>query len=65
MVRLEGGGHQQVLPRGQGEALRHLPQVDVGFAASLGRVVAEEIFPHVVFIFWRLDSKKGERSGLN
>lgn len=54
VVGLEGGGDQQVVPRRQREAVRHLPHVDVGLAASLGRVVAEEIFPCLVLVVWSL-----------
>lgn len=43
VVGLKGGGHQQVVSRIQGEALRHLPRVDVGPASSFGTMVTEEI----------------------
>lgn len=54
LVRLEGGGHQQVIPRRQREALGHFSHVDVGPAASLRRMVAEEILRHVVLLIWSL-----------
>lgn len=59
VMRLESGGNQQVFPRRQREALRHFPHVDVGPAASLGRVVAEEILSLVVCVIWGL--MKAER----
>lgn len=62
MVRLEGGGHQQVAPGRQGEALRHLAHVDVGAAPRLGRVVAEEVLPQVVLLVWGLETW-GRRHG--
>lgn len=62
VVGLKGGGDQQVVPRRQREALRHLPHVDVGLAASLGRMVAEEIFPCLVLIFWSLNGWRNKRS---
>lgn len=58
MMRLEGGGDQQVVSGRQREALRDLPGVYVGAAASLGGVVAEEILAGLVFIFWSLDADK-------
>lgn len=61
MVGLKGGGHQQVIPRGQREALCYLPHVYVGPAASLGRVVAEIIFPCLVLVIWRLNSDKQKK----
>lgn len=57
MVGLEGGGDQQVFPRRQREALGHLPQVDVGPAASFGCVVAEEILVLVVVVVRSLDGQ--------
>lgn len=58
MMRLEGGGDQQVVSGRQREALRDLPGVYVGAAASLGSVVAEEILAGLVFVFWSLDADK-------
>jgi len=55
VVRLEGGGHQQVLPRRQREALRDFAHVDVRPAARFGRVVAEEVFSQLVLVLWSLD----------
>ena len=60
MVRLEGGGHHQVLPGREGEALRHLTHVDVGPAPGLGGVVAEEVLPELVHVVWGLE---GQRDG--
>lgn len=66
MVRLKGGGNQQVFSRRQCEALRHLSHVDVGLAASLGRMVAEEIFPHLVLFIWSLnEQRQNEKDVLN
>lgn len=47
---LVGGWHDDVLARSQAEALRHLPQVDVGLAASLGGAVQEEVLLHVLLV---------------
>lgn len=58
MVRLEGGGDQQVLSGRQREALRDLSDVYVSAAASLGGVVAEEILAGLVFVIWSLDTDK-------
>lgn len=58
VVWLKGGGDQQVIPRRQREALRHLPRVDVGPAASLGRVVAEVVFPGVILVVWSLNVRR-------
>lgn len=58
VVGLEGGGHQQVFPWGQGEALGDLPHVDVGLTASLGPIVPEEVFPQVVLICRGLREKR-------
>lgn len=55
VVGLIGGGDQQVIPRRKCEALRHLPHVDVGPAASLGCMVAEEIFTCMVLVIWSLN----------
>lgn len=65
VVGLKGGGDQQVVPRRQREALRHLPHVDVGLAASLGRMVAEEIFPCLVLVVWSLNGWRNKRSWLH
>lgn len=65
MVGLEGGGHQQVFPRRQCETLGHLPHVDVGPATSLGRVVAEEILPLLVFVVWSLNGQEMKRYSVN
>lgn len=58
---LEGGGDQQVFSGRQREALGHLPHVDVGLAASLGRVVAEEVFVCVVFAARSLNGQEEKR----
>lgn len=58
MVRLEGGGDQQVLAGWEREALRDLPGVNVSAAASLGGVVAEEILAGLVFVIWSLYTDK-------
>lgn len=50
VVRLEGGGHQQVVSRRQSEALGHLPHVDVRTAPCFRAVVAEKVLPLVVLI---------------
>ncbi len=55
LVWFKGGGDQQVFPRRQCEAFRHLSHVDVGFAASLGWVIAEEIFSYMVLTIWSLN----------
>lgn len=47
---LIGGWHNDILARSQTEALRHLPQVDVGLATSLGRAVQEEVLLHVLLV---------------
>lgn len=56
MMRLEGGGDQQVVSGWKSEALRDLPGVYVGAAASLGAVVAEEVLAGLVFVFWSLNT---------
>ena len=61
LVGLEGGGDQQVFSGRQREALGHLPHVDVGLAASLGRVVAEEVFVCVVFAARSLNGREEKR----
>lgn len=58
MVRLEGGGDQQVLSGWQCEAFRDLSRVNVSAAARLGGVVAEEILAGLVFVIWSLDTDK-------
>ena len=42
-VGLEGGGQDQVLPRGQAEAAAHFAQVDEGVGPSCRRVAQEEV----------------------
>lgn len=54
LVGLVGGRHNHILPRAQPEALSHLPQVNVGFAASLGRVQGEEFLLHVLLVTMHL-----------
>lgn len=49
-MRLVRGGNDDVLPRGQAEALGHLAQVDVGLAASFGGAEQEEVFLHVLLV---------------
>lgn len=56
VVGLEGGGDEQVLPRRQREALRHLAHVDVGPATSLRWVVPEEVLLHLTLIIRCLES---------
>lgn len=58
LVGLEGGGHQQVVARWEGETLRHLTCVDVGVASCLRTVEAEEILVCVVLVIRRLERKQ-------
>lgn len=58
MVGFEGGGNQQVLPRRQRKALRHLPHVDVGPASGFGGIVAKEVFTLMILIVWSLEKSK-------
>lgn len=50
MMRLEGGGHQQVISWRQSEALGHLPHVDVRTAPRFRAIVAEKVLPLLVLI---------------
>ena len=47
LVGLEGGRHQDVLPRGQLEAVEHLPQVDEGVRPLPRSVRQEEVLAQV------------------
>lgn len=47
LVGLEGGGHEDVLPGRQLEAVEHLAQVDVGVRALPRSVRQEEVFAEV------------------
>lgn len=49
-MRLVRGGHDDVLPGAQAEALGHLAQVDVGLAAGFGGVEEEEVLLHVLLV---------------
>lgn len=51
---LIGGRHNDILPRAQPKALSHLPQVNVGLGASLGRVQQEEFLLHVLLVTMHL-----------
>lgn len=51
---LIGGRHNDILPRAQPEALSHLPQINVGLAASLGSVHHEEFLLHVLLVTMHL-----------
>lgn len=53
-MRFEGRRDDGVLSGKQTETLGHLPQVDVGFAASLGSVVQEEVFGKVLLVAMHL-----------
>lgn len=44
LVRLKGRGNDEVFPRGEAEAVGHLPQVDEGLRASCWEVPEEELF---------------------
>lgn len=57
----EGGRDDDVLSRAQTETLRHLPQVDVGFAASFGSVVQEEVFGKMLLVALHLWLEKQAR----
>lgn len=56
---LVGRRHDDVLARSQAEALRHLPKVDVRFAASLGGTVKEEVLLHVLLVAVHLREDQG------
>lgn len=58
LVGLEGGGHQQVVARWEGETLGHLTCVDVGAAACFRTVKAEEILVCVVLVISALEEKQ-------
>ena len=58
-MRLVGGGHDDVLPGAQAEALGHLAQVDVGLASGLGRVCQEEVLLHVLLVAVHLPGVTG------
>lgn len=60
-VRFEGGWDDDVLSGAQAETLRHLPQVDVGLAASFGSVVQEEVFGKVLLVAVHLHLEKQTR----
>lgn len=65
-MRFEGGRDDGVLPGTQAETLRHLPQVDVGFAASDGSVVQEEVFGKVLLVavhLWVKQTRGSENTG--
>lgn len=53
-MRLVRGRHDDVLAGAQAEALRHLPQVDVGPGAGLGGIDQEEVLLHVLLVSMHL-----------
>lgn len=61
-MRLIGGGDDDVLARAQPEALRHLPEVDVGFGACLGGVEEEEVLLQVLLVPMHLTEGGGHTS---
>lgn len=60
-MRVEGGRYDDIFSGSQTETLRHLPQVDVGFAASFGSVVDEEVFGKMLLVALHLWLEKQTR----